>query len=396
MAQNGAGPVVRGGLSEEEIDPNILKKYEIVQKLGKGAYGVVWKAVDRRTREVIALKKIFDAFQNATDAQRTFREVMFLQEVSHDNIVRLINVLKAENDKDLYLVFEYMETDLHAVVRASILEDIHKQYIMYQVFKALKYLHTGELLHRDIKPSNLLLNSDCQVKLADFGLARSLSQLNSCDGQNPILTDYVATRWYRAPEILMGSTHYSFAVDLWSCGCILGELLNTKPVFPGTSTMNQLERIMEFSGRPTTEDLAVIDSPFAPTMMESCSIQNPRRPQEIFPTASPQALDLLKKLLVFNPARRMTAEEALRHPYVAQFHNALEEPSCPKTILLPISDDAKFTVDQYRERLYAEILRKKKEMQKLMRERGVLSAGPRQQAIENGQVDNGQYGNRHQ
>ncbi|KAG2432282.1 hypothetical protein HYH02_013005, partial [Chlamydomonas schloesseri] len=227
-------------MTEEEVDKHILKKYEIQQKLGKGAYGVVWKAVDRKTREVVALKKIFDAFQNATDAQRTFREVMFLQDLNnHDNIVRLLNVLKAENDRDLYLVFEYMETDLHAVIRANILEEVHKQYIMYQLFKSLKYMHSGELLHRDIKPSNLLLNSDCMVKLADFGLARSVSQLNASDGQNPILTDYVATRWYRAPEILLGSTKYTFGVDMWSSGCILGELLMGKPIFPGTSTMNQ-------------------------------------------------------------------------------------------------------------------------------------------------------------
>lgn len=206
---------------------------------------------------------------------------------------RLQNVLKADNDKDIYLVFEFMETDLHAVIRANILEEVHKQYIMYQLFKALKYLHSGQLLHRDIKvrsrriaprdarprgtanrsqwhacarrhtgtirshslsespafslvcefpctllislsptfgapghhpcclappqPSNLLLNSECMVKLADFGLARSVAQLQN-DGHNPILTDYVATRWYRAPEILLGSTKYTYGVDMWSSG----------------------------------------------------------------------------------------------------------------------------------------------------------------------------------
>mmetsp|Transcript_7702 Transcript_7702/g.34908 ORF Transcript_7702/g.34908 Transcript_7702/m.34908 type:complete len:219 (-) Transcript_7702:1890-2546(-) len=210
----------------EEIDKHVLRKYEIQQKLGKGAYGVVWKSVDKKTRDVVALKKIFDAFQNATDAQRTFREIMFLQEVNnHENIIRLLNVLKAENDRDIYLIFEYMETDLHAVIRANILEDIHKQFIMYQLFKALKYMHSAELLHRDVKPSNLLLNSECQMKIADFGLARSLTSITDDETSAPILTDYVATRWYRAPEILLGSTRYTFGVDTWSSGCILGELL---------------------------------------------------------------------------------------------------------------------------------------------------------------------------
>jgi len=134
---------------DQEVEKHVLKKYEILQKLGKGAYGIVWKAIDRKTGATVALKKIFDAFQNSTDAQRTFREIMFLQELTaHENIIRLLNVLKADNDRDIYLVFEYMETDLHAVIRANILENIHKQYIMYQLFKALKYMHSAELLHR--------------------------------------------------------------------------------------------------------------------------------------------------------------------------------------------------------------------------------------------------------
>ncbi|KAJ9506589.1 hypothetical protein QJQ45_004061 [Haematococcus lacustris] len=302
--------------AEEEIDKHILKKYEIQAKLGKG---------------------------------RTFREVMFLQELNqHENIIRLVNVLKAENDKDLYLIFEYMETDLHAVIRAQILEDVHKQYIMYQLFKALLYMHTGELLHRDIKPSNLLLNSDCQVKLADFGLARSVSQLNADGNNNPILTDYVATRWYRAPEILLGSTKYTYGVDMWSSGCILGELLLGKPIFPGTSTMNQLDRILEVTGKPSPEDVDSVDSPFAGTMMESCSMSMPKRLGDIFPSASAEALDLLRHLLVFNPHKRLSVQQALRHPYVAQFHNSSDELVCPKIILLPISDNTKYTVQEYR------------------------------------------------
>ena len=111
----------------EEIEAHVLKKYEILQKLGKGAYGIVWKAIDKRTKEIVALKKKFDAFQDATDAQRTFREVVFLQELTgHENIIRLQNVIRAENDRDIYLVFDFMDTDLHAVIRANILEDIHK------------------------------------------------------------------------------------------------------------------------------------------------------------------------------------------------------------------------------------------------------------------------------
>ena len=221
--------------SVEEIDRHVLRKYDILQKLGKGAYGIVWRALDKKTRETVALKKIFDAFQNATDAQRTYREIIFLQQMgSHENIIGLKNLLKAENDKDIYLVFEFMETDLHAAIRAGILQDIHKQYIMWQALKALKYMHSAELLHRDMKPANLLLNADCHMKVADFGLARSLRevQLAAADADAPVLTDYVATRWYRPPEILLGSTRYTYGVDMWSVGCILGEMIHGKPIFP--------------------------------------------------------------------------------------------------------------------------------------------------------------------
>lgn len=345
----------------------MLRKYELVQKLGKGAYGIVWKAIDKKTRETCALKKIFDAFQNSTDAQRTFREIMFLQELTnHDNIVRLLNVLKAENDRDIYLTFEYMETDLHAVIRANILEEIHKQYIMYQVFKALRYMHSGELLHRDMKPSNILLNSECLVKVCDFGLARSVS---SQRGDNPVLTDYVATRWYRAPEILLGSTKYTKGVDMWSIGCIFGELLGGKPMFPGTSTLNQLDRIMEVTGRPTKEDLDSIRSPFADTILSNIPQSSKKSLADMYPQASATALDLLTRLLQFNPNKRITAAEALAHPYVAPFHNAADEPVCDKPIKIVIDDNKKLPISEYRDRLYHEILKRKKEIRQRVRVR---------------------------
>ncbi|CAL1147034.1 unnamed protein product [Cladocopium goreaui] len=378
----------------EEIDRHVLRKYEIVQKLGRGAYGIVWKAIDKKTREVVALKKCFDAFQNATDAQRTFREIMFLQELNgHENIVRLLNVLKADNDQDIYLICDYMESDLHAVIRANILEEIHKQYIIYQLLKSLKFMHSGQMLHRDIKPSNILLNSDCQVKVCDFGLARSVVQQQD-NATNPVLTDYVATRWYRAPEILLGSTSYMKGVDLWSVGCILGELLSGKPIFPGTSTMNQLDRIMEVTGRPSSEDVDAIKSPFAATMLESLPMSRPRPLSEMFPSASVEALDLLRLCLQFNPNKRITAKDALRHPYVVQFHNPDDEFDCDRTIRIPIDDNTKLTVQDYRDRLYNEVLKKKKEQRRSHRrnlEMQQTQAGTVQTHLSAGQTVPQQY-----
>lgn len=222
-------------------------------------------------------------------------------------------------------------------------------------------MHTANVLHRDLKPSNLLLNSECLMKVADFGLARSIGAVEEEVNQNAVLTDYVATRWYRAPEILLGSTRYTKAVDMWSVGCILGELMGGKPMFPGTSTMNQLDRIIEISGHPTSEDIEAINSPFASTMLENLSPANPKALSDLYPNATEEGLDMLKKLLHFNPNNRMTAEEALEHPFVAQFHSPEEEPACDRTISISISDNEKTSVHEYRLKLYEDIIKKKKE-----------------------------------
>ncbi|KAJ6661537.1 hypothetical protein lerEdw1_014447 [Lerista edwardsae] len=302
-----------------EVEERVSRRYEIKRRLGKGAYGIVWKAVERQSGASVAVKKIFDAFRNRTDAQRTYREIMFLQEFGeHPNIIRLLNVIQAQNDKDIYLVFESMETDLHAVIKkGNLLKEIHKCYILYQLLKATKFIHSGNVIHRDQKPSNILLDADCFVKLCDFGLARSLSQIHKDEG-NPTLTEYVATRWYRAPEILLASHSYTKGVDMWSIGCILGEMLLGKPLFPGTSTVNQIEQILRVIPAPSPEE----------------------------------ALDLLKRLLVFNPEKRLTAEEALEHPYVHRFHCPAKEPALTRSVVLPLDDDVQLSVAEYRNKLY--------------------------------------------
>lgn len=203
--------------------------------------------------------------------------------------------MRAKNNKDIYLVFDAMEIDMHAVIRANILEEIHKQYIIYQILKCLKYLHSADILHRDLKPANILLNSECHVKVADFGLARSLS--SDHNETAPVMTDYVATRWYRAPEILLGSTKYTKGVDMWSLGCILAELMLGKPLFPGKSTLDQLARVLEITGYPNKEDVESMQSTLAHTMLESLPSIKHKRIRDIFPTASDETVDLLKKLL---------------------------------------------------------------------------------------------------
>jgi len=349
----------------EDIDQHVLRKYEILQRLGRGAYGIVWKAVARKNNQVVAVKKCFDAFQNSTDAQRTFREVMYLQELhGHDNIVDIINVLRAENDRDIYIVTDFMESDLHAVIKGGILEEVHKQYVLYQIVRALKYMHSGELIHRDIKPSNVLLNADCTIKLCDFGLARSVApQAGYIYDTNPVMTDYVATRWYRAPEILLGSPFYTKGVDIWAVGCILAEMLIGKPVFPGTSTLDQLERVLCVTGPPTAEDIESIQSPFAATMLGSVKIGNALRALiQLFPKATPDMLDVLEKCFRFNPNKRPRAKELLAHPLFKQFHDTKWEPDAPGIIKIPLDDNVKLTAADYRSRIYELIVRRKQEI----------------------------------
>ncbi|CAH8638333.1 unnamed protein product [Schistosoma margrebowiei] len=372
-------------MTQLEVEPVILKNYTIERRIGKGAYGIVWKAVNKKTHKKLALKKIFDAFRNQTDAQRTFREISFLQQFSnHPNIIRLLNVIKAENDKDIYLVFEYMETDLNnCIKKGNILKDVHKRFIFYQLLRAVKYIHSGNVIHRDLKPSNVLLNSDCLVKLCDFGLTRSLTNTlenrtasmesfidGNDDYDNPVLTEYVATRWYRAPEILLASNRYTKYVDIWSLGCILGEMLLGKALFPGTSTINQIERIISVMERPTIQDIECLHSDYGKSVLDK-ALQKPyRRLRTLFSNnTEEQALNLLENMIQLNPEKRFTVEQALNHSYVENFRDPSSEIVLKHPVTPILRDDKQLSVSDYRQKLYEIIVEKKAQhkMRKMLR-----------------------------
>ncbi|CBN76016.1 conserved unknown protein [Ectocarpus siliculosus] len=200
--------------------------------------------------------------------------------------------------------------------------------------------------------------------MCDFGLCRNIAETA---GPQPHLTDYVATRWYRAPEILLGSPRYTKGVDMWAVGCILGEMLSGRPTFPGTSTMNQLEKIMESTGRPSPEDVQSIKSPFAGTMLESIPPTRQISLNEVFSSASAQALDLMSQCLQFNPDKGVRAADALKHPYVAEFHNPDDEPDYPHGAIQitidkgVVDDNTKLSAADYREMLYKDINNRRKE-----------------------------------
>ena len=353
----------------DRVEDHIKKRFILQKKIGQGAYGVVFKAIDKKTKEQVALKKLFGAFQDEVDSQRTFREVMLLQELNgHDNIIRLLNVIKAENNLDLYLVFDYMEADLFNVIRANILQDIHKKFIIYQILKALKFIHSADIIHRDLKPSNIFINSDCHIKLGDFGLARTLQYTPHL---GTMVTEYVATRWYRAPEMILAGQKYGKPIDMWSVGCILYEMLAGAPLLPGKSTKDMIRMMFSVTGFPDRKEYNEVK--------KECKIQQIdyddllqekiKKKKTILQMVSAYshdevAIDLLLKLLVFNPKKRLTAEEALEHPYVADFHNPEEEIICDHKIEIPLDDNNKFTKEEYRQKLYDVVLKRKIEIRR--------------------------------
>ena len=215
-------------------------KYAPIKPIGKGAYGVVCSAKNLETTEKIAIKKIGNAFENAVDAKRTLREIKLLRHLNHENIIAIKDILKPpsrEDFSDVYIVYELMDTDLHQIIRSSQpLSDDHCQYFVYQLLRGLKYIHSANVLHRDKKPSNLRLHAKCDLKICDFGLARTTSE-------REYMTEYVVTRWYRAPELLLSCAEYTAAIDVWSVGCIFAELLGRKPLFPGKDYVHQLDLI---------------------------------------------------------------------------------------------------------------------------------------------------------
>lgn len=338
---------------------NVGEAYDIIDVVGEGAYGVVCSAVHKPTGQKVAIKKI-TPFDHSMFCLRTLREMKLLRYFNHENVISILDITKPasfERFTEVYLIQELMETDMHRVIRSQDLSDDHCQYFIYQTLRALKAMHSANVLHRDLKPSNLLLNANCDLKVADFGLARSA---NTSDEHNGFMTEYVATRWYRAPEIMLTFKEYTKAIDVWSVGCILAEMLSGKPLFPGRDYHHQLTLILDVLGTPTMEDFYGIKSRRARDYIRSLPFKKRIPFSQLFPNANPLALDLLERMLAFNPAKRITVEEALKHPYLEPYHDPEDEPIAP-----PIPqgffdfDEHKdqLSKEQLKELIYEEIMR---------------------------------------
>ncbi|CAF4160814.1 unnamed protein product [Rotaria socialis] len=256
-------------------------RYTDLKYIGEGAYGMVVSGYDSQTCQRVAIKKL-SPFEHQCFCQRTLREIKILARLKHENVINIQDIIRSnvfDQMKDIYLVQQLMECDMYKLIKHQKLSSEHVCYFLYQILRGLKYIHSANVLHRDLKPSNLLLNTNCDLKICDFGLARIADP--SCD-HSGVLTEYVATRWYRAPEIMLNARGYNKPIDLWSVGCILGEMLNGKPLFP----------------------------------------------------------DLLDHLLTFNPNKRIDVSEALAHPYLKQYYDPNDEPTAihPFTVEMEMDD----------------------------------------------------------
>ncbi|XP_075920587.1 mitogen-activated protein kinase 1-like [Petromyzon marinus] len=345
----GVPEIVKGQVFE--VGP----RYTGLTYIGEGAYGMVCSALDRCSGVRVAIKKV-SPFEHQTYSQRTLREIKILLGFAHENIIAIRDVLRAPSlalMKDVYMVQDLMETDLYKLLRSQRLSAEHACYFLYQLLRGLKYVHSANVLHRDLKPSNLLVNTTCDLKICDFGLARVADPEHDHTG---FLTEYVATRWYRAPEVMLNSKGYSKAIDTWSVGCILAEMFGGKPLFPGKHYLDQLNQILAVLGSPSAGDLSCIMNPKARNYIQSLPGKPKVEWRKLYPSASADALDLLDKMLAFNPDQRISVEKALEHPYLQQYYDPTDEPvaEAPFKFAMELDDLPK---EQLKQMIYDETQR---------------------------------------
>lgn len=305
-------------------------RYTQLAYIGEGAYGTVVSANDTVKGQKVAIKRLCP-FEHRLMSQRTLREIRILRRFEHPNIIQILNMAHGPQTptgiKDVYVIQALMETDLHKVLKRTRLSSEHICFFAYQTLCALKFIHSGNVIHRDLKPSNLLIDATttCDLRVCDFGLARVLDPTHDHAGQ---MTEYVATRWYRAPEIMLMAKAYTKAIDVWSVGCILAEMFSNRPLFPGKNYVEQLNLIISVVGKPPASSLGWIESKKSRDYLLSLPNGTPVDFAEKYPHAPAEAIDLMYRCLALNPQERITAEDALAHPYFAEYHDVDDEPHC--------------------------------------------------------------------
>lgn len=306
------------GMEPQDMSPG--PGFDFVRVIGLGSFGVVCEYIDRAQDTHVAIKRLFRVGSSG-DLRRLLREVIVLSRFKHPNVLALHKVLLRETPQaDVYLVTELMDSDLHSVILKSRrqLQNGHVRYIFYQLFSALQYLHSGGIVHRDVKPSNILINADCSLRLADFGLVRQ-----SAGGVE--LTEYVVNRCYRAPEVVLCPRDYGEKIDVWAVGCCLFEMLVGEPIFSGSDHLEVLLNVFELLGKPPDTELAFVTTEHGRRFVEGLRSVTPRSASALaraatacLPGVSPHALDLLDECLRISPERRISAAQAIQHAFFAE------------------------------------------------------------------------------
>lgn len=332
----------------EKMFVEVPKRYQEITLIGSGAFGQVCSAFDTENKRKVAIKKISRIFQSPIHARRAFREIYVLKHMLHDNVIRLLDIFIPCDDmkdfNDVYLVTDFMEADLNKILKTQRLTDEHIQFFIYQILRGLKYVHSAHVVHRDLKPSNVAVNSDCLIKILDFGLSREM---------DATMTGYVATRWWRAPEIIYNWTHYNEKVDVWSVGCIMAEMITSRPLFEGKDQIDQLDKILNFTGTPS-QNLMAKFSEDAKKYIRSLGVRKKKDFKTVFKGANPLALNLLDRMLDLDPDTRISTDEALAHEYLQAYYDPSDEPVTGRSD--HSYEKQEYDLPTWRQKIYEEVM----------------------------------------
>lgn len=391
--QGRPGPLIPKGPADKwKIPP----RYEVKHLIGTGSYGSVCEAYDNEKKRIVAIKRIAHMFEDLIDCKRILREIAILSKLAHENVVQLYDLVDPKNMRtfdELYMVMEICDSDLKKLCKTDVtLTPLHINTLLYNLLVGLKYLHSAGIYHRDLKPANCLVNQDCSVKICDFGLSRAIGEVvqanlqelpntprqdgvDPASGEMPVpavphtqrlkrhLTGHVVTRWYRAPELILLQENYTEAIDIWSVGCIYAELLGmlegTKtqdrgPLFPGSSCFplspdhkhktdykyhtrgkhDQLNMIFNLLGTPSEADIESLEREDARRYLKCFAKREGSGIGEKFPHVEDASIDMLQRMLRFNPNERCSVVQALEMPVVAEIRDPARETTAPRLVQL--------------------------------------------------------------
>uniref|UniRef100_A0A674C3X4 Stress-activated protein kinase JNK n=1 Tax=Salmo trutta TaxID=8032 RepID=A0A674C3X4_SALTR len=316
----------------------VLKRYQNLKPIGSGAQGIVCAGYDAVLDRNVAIKKLSRPFQNQTHAKRAYRELVLMKCVNHKNIISLLNVFtpqkSLEDFQDVYLVMELMDANLCQVIQME-LDHERMSYLLYQMLCGIKHLHSAGIIHRDLKPSNIVVKSDCTLKILDFGLARTA-------GTSFMMTPYVVTRYYRAPEVILGMGYKENDIDQWNK--VIEQLGTPSPEF-----MKKLQPTVRnyVENRPKYAGLTF------PKLFPDCLFPADSEHNKL---KASQARDLLSKMLIIDPAKRIQVDEALQHPYINVWYDPAEVEAPPPAIYDKQLDEREHSIDEWKELIYKEVM----------------------------------------